>query len=48
VPAYTGCHISEALAFTADRVDLKDGTLIFEMPRSGARAFTGRFPFRRP
>lgn len=28
--AYTGCRISEALALTADRVDLKDGTLIFE------------------
>ncbi len=28
--AFTGCRISEALALTADRVDLKDGTLIFE------------------
>jgi integrase/recombinase XerD len=28
--AYTGCRISEALALTADRVDLKDGVLIFE------------------
>jgi integrase len=28
--AYTGCRISEALALTADRVDLKDGALIFE------------------
>ena len=28
--ADTGCRISEALALTADRVDLKDGTLIFE------------------
>lgn len=27
---YTGCRISEALGLTADRVDLKDGTLIFE------------------
>lgn len=30
VLAYTGCRISEGLALTADRVDLKDGTLIFE------------------
>ncbi len=28
--AYTGCRISEALALTADRVDLKDGVIIFE------------------
>ena len=28
--AYTGCRISEALAMTADRVDLKDGVIIFE------------------
>lgn len=28
--AYTGCRISEALALTPDRADLKDGTLIFE------------------
>lgn len=28
--AYTGCRISEALALTADRVDLKDGTVSFE------------------
>jgi integrase/recombinase XerD len=28
--AYAGCRISEALALTADRVDLKDGVLIFE------------------
>lgn len=30
VLAYTGCRISEALALTADRVDLKDGVLVFE------------------
>lgn len=30
VLAYGGCRISEALALTADRVDLKDGVLIFE------------------
>lgn len=28
--AYAGCRISEALALTADRVDLREGTLIFE------------------
>jgi len=28
--AYTGCRISEALALTADRVDLDDGVLILE------------------
>ena len=27
---YTGCRISEALALTADRVDLKAGVLVFE------------------
>ena len=29
VLAYTGCRISEALALTADRVDLANGTIIF-------------------
>jgi integrase len=28
--AYTGCRISEALALTADRIDLKDGAIIIE------------------
>jgi integrase len=28
--AHTGCRISEALALTADRVDLKDGTIVIE------------------
>ncbi len=28
--AHTGCRISEALALTADRVDVEDGVLIFE------------------
>jgi integrase/recombinase XerD len=28
--AYTGCRISEALALTADRVDLRDGAVIIE------------------
>src|ERR687892_1772833 len=28
--AYTGCRISEALALTADRIDLKDGAIVIE------------------
>ena len=28
--AYTGCRISEALALTADRVDLSDKTIAFQ------------------
>jgi integrase/recombinase XerD len=28
--AYTGCRISEALALTADRVDLAAGVIVFE------------------
>jgi integrase len=28
--AYTGCRISEALALTAHRIDLKDGTIVIE------------------
>ena len=28
--AYSGCRISEALALTADRVDIEDGVLVFE------------------
>jgi integrase len=28
--AYTGCRISEALALTADRIDLKDGIIVIE------------------
>jgi integrase/recombinase XerD len=28
--AFTGCRISEALALTADRVDLTDGVIVFE------------------
>jgi integrase len=28
--AYTGCRISEGLALTADRIDLKDGAIVIE------------------
>lgn len=30
VLVYTGCRISEALELTADRVDLRDGVIVFE------------------
>jgi integrase len=30
VLAYTGCRISEALALTADRIDLAEGVIVFE------------------
>jgi len=30
VLAYTGCRISEALALTADRVDISNGVIVFE------------------
>lgn len=30
VLAYTGCRISEALALTADRVDMANGVIVFE------------------
>jgi integrase len=29
--AYTGCRISEALALTADRIDLKKGAIVIEI-----------------
>lgn len=38
---YTGCRISEALALTADRVDLKDRRIIFESLKSASAASTG-------
>ena len=28
--AYSGCHLSEALRLTVDRIDLASGTLVFE------------------
>ena len=30
VLAYTGCRISEALALTADRIELAEGVIVFE------------------
>lgn len=37
VLAYTRCRISEALALTADRVDLAGSTIIFETPKKRRR-----------
>jgi integrase/recombinase XerD len=45
--AYTGCRISEALALTADRIDLRDGAIIIEVQRKGSGACTGPCRFRR-
>jgi integrase len=42
--AYTGCRISEALALTADRVDLKEGTLIFESLKKRRRGLYRAIP----
>ena len=35
--AYTGCPISEALALTADRIDLKDGAIVIESAKKRQR-----------
>jgi integrase/recombinase XerD len=35
--AYTGCRISEALALTADRIDLKDGAIVIESAKKRRR-----------
>src|SRR5262252_4037096 len=37
VLAWTGCRVSEALALTADRVDLTDGTIRFESVKKRRR-----------
>src|SRR5580658_3644384 len=42
--AYTGCRISEALALTADRVDLGDGVLIFESLKKRRRGIYRAVP----
>lgn len=41
---YTGCRISEALALTADRVDLGDGVLIFESLKKRRRGIYRAVP----
>src|SRR4051795_13011103 len=35
--AYTGCRISEALALTVDRIDLKDGAIVIESAKKRQR-----------
>lgn len=42
--AHTGCRISEALALTADRVDLADGVLIFESLKKRRRGVYRAIP----
>jgi integrase/recombinase XerD len=46
--AHTGCRISEALALTADRVEVDDGVLSSRVLRSVAKGYIGRFPFPLP
>lgn len=38
--AFAGCRMSEALALTADRVDLAAGVLVIESLRSAAAGST--------
>ena len=42
--AYTGCRISEALALTADRIDLKDGTIVIESAKKRQMAIYRPIP----
>lgn len=42
--AHTGCRISEALALTADRVDLEDGVLVFESLKKRRRGIYRAVP----
>lgn len=42
--AYTGCRISEALALTADCVDLKSGAIIFESRKKRKRGVYRSIP----
>ena len=41
VLVHTGCRISEALELTADRVDLREGVIVFETLKSGIRLCLG-------
>lgn len=41
---HTGCRISEALALTADRVDIEDGVLIFESLKKRRRGIYRAVP----
>jgi hypothetical protein len=42
--AYAGCRLSEALALTADRVDLAAGVLVFESLKTAAPGFSEACP----
>ncbi len=44
VLAYSGCRISEALALTADRVDVEDGVVIFESLKKRQRGIYRAIP----
>jgi integrase/recombinase XerD len=46
--AYSGCRISEALALSADRVDLKAGVLIFESLKKRRRGIYRAVPVPPP
>jgi integrase len=41
---HTGCRISEALALTADRVDIEDGVLVFESLKKRRRGVYRAIP----
>jgi integrase len=44
VLAYTGCRISEALALTADRIDLAEGVIVFESLKKRKRGVYRALP----
>jgi integrase len=46
--AYTGCRLSEALALTADRVDLAAGLLVFESLKKGRHGIFQTVPVPLP
>jgi integrase len=46
--AYAGCRLSEALALTADRVDLAAGTLVFESLKKRKRGIYRAVPVPPP
>ena len=46
--AYAGCRLSEALALTADRVDLAAGVLVFESLKNAAPGFFAACPYPLP
>lgn len=48
VLAYTGCRVSEALALTADRIDLEAGTIVFESLKKRRRGVYRAVPVPAP